>query len=485
MKRRDFVRGAVTANFASRAAVPVSPDGKALHYRPADGWFGDAIPFCWDGVYHVFYLKKPEQVGLPTHWAHISSSDLVRWTEHPDPLEGTSLTGSVIEKDGVFHAYYTANGVSHMTSRDLIRWDQDRANPVVPLDPRWYEVAWRDPHVFWNPDAKSYWMLICARTKSDGTNPLTGCLALATSPDLERWTVQPPAWAPQMSTCVECPDLFRYGKKWVLIYFWHETRVRLADSLSGPWQRPPVQAPDSFDLFAGKTMGDGRRRILIGWLPRRSSDSAERTWGGNMLLPREWYLLPHGSPATRCAPEVIRSFGSDATAGRGARVLRPSMSSWTISADSASVALTAGRAALACWTDAPPDYYLHADLRFSPGASAAIFFRGQPAAGTAWKYKTPLDAGYGLHLDPVRGTVSLRKWYQWEQRSPMLEVPFQFPRGRAASIDMVVHGDIFEVFLDERQSLVSRLLEHPSGSLALLAQDGSVAAQNLKLRRLA
>ena len=51
-----------------------------LHYRPADGWFGDAIPFYWEDVYHVFYLKIPEKDG-PVRWGHVASRDLVHWTD--------------------------------------------------------------------------------------------------------------------------------------------------------------------------------------------------------------------------------------------------------------------------------------------------------------------------------------------------------------------------------------------------------------------
>jgi len=50
----------------------------------------------------------------------------------------------------------------------------------------------------------------------------------------------------------------------------------------------------------------------------------------------------------------------------------------------------------------------------------SILLRGQ-AAGNAYGYNTSLDTGYGLHLDPGKGQVSLRRWYEWEQLGPINE----------------------------------------------------------------
>ncbi len=36
-----------------------------LHLKPQDGWFGDPIPFYWDGVWHLFYLRDQQHHALP------------------------------------------------------------------------------------------------------------------------------------------------------------------------------------------------------------------------------------------------------------------------------------------------------------------------------------------------------------------------------------------------------------------------------------
>lgn len=455
------------------SAVPVR-----LHYEPAIGELGDPIPFYWNGVYHVFYLKKQEN--RPITWGHVSSRDLVRWREHPNAIDGC-LTGSIIEKDGLFHAFTSESGsVGHATSRDLDTWEKDR-DFLLSLDPQWYEASWRDPCVIWNPEDKQYWMAICGRAKGDGSNPMTGCVALATSPDLVKWTVQSPLWSPQFSTWLECPDLFYYGDKWVLLYHWRQTRARLGDTPLGPWLRPVVESPDGWNCAAAKTMFDGKRRILIGWIPQRPCSCGLVTGGCTLLLPREWYLSSDQMPATRPAAEVLATFTHDATGGRAAEIFEAVMSLWNIQGDSATATPEPGGSALVMWRNAPANYYFRTEAQFSPHSRATILLRGQ-SADTAYGYKTALDSGYAVYLDPARSMVSIRRWYEWDQVGPINETAFSFSHDRPTVVELFVDGEILEVFLDGRQSLVGRIPGPAAGSLAIQTQDGPATFGRIAVR---
>lgn len=68
--------------------MPETEPGPAfphLHVRPRWGWLNDPNGLCRvDGTYHVFFQHNPyEPVHGHLHWGHVSSPDLLRWTEHP------------------------------------------------------------------------------------------------------------------------------------------------------------------------------------------------------------------------------------------------------------------------------------------------------------------------------------------------------------------------------------------------------------------
>ena len=84
---------------------PFRPTTATFHYQPPDAVFGDPIPFYHDGVHHVFFLARPG-------WRHLTSRDLVHWQElepaiAADENDRMIATGSIVEKNGVFHAFYT------------------------------------------------------------------------------------------------------------------------------------------------------------------------------------------------------------------------------------------------------------------------------------------------------------------------------------------------------------------------------------------
>ena len=106
---------------------------------------GDAIPFAHDGEYHLFFLSAPSD---DSSWLHWRTRDFVTWDELPIAVaatesDGAAWTGSVIERDGVFHLFYTGSlagsptpqTVCRATSRDLVTFVRDVAsNPVLVPD---------------------------------------------------------------------------------------------------------------------------------------------------------------------------------------------------------------------------------------------------------------------------------------------------------------------------------------------------------------
>jgi len=200
----------------------VEPYASPIHYRPEMGRLADTIPFFWQGQYHIFYLRAIEKVP----WEHIVSTNLIHWRElptalapdgKPDGPDGLHMfTGSVTEKDGAFHIFYTGwnpanregrEWVMHATSPDLITWTKHPEQGFRGDEIHYQNLDFRDPYVFWNDGDKRYWMILCARDAKTG-KPVQG---VAVSNDLVKWEqVEPLTLEPPLGDGTpECPDLFK------------------------------------------------------------------------------------------------------------------------------------------------------------------------------------------------------------------------------------------------------------------------------------
>lgn len=239
---------------ADTAHADASPDvGAALaeddvivarphaHITAPRNWLNDPNgPIRHGGRWHVFYQYNPvaPQWGPPS-WGHVSSSDLVHWTDHDPALEPRPdgpdrdgcWSGCARVINGRPMIFYT--GVVAVDGRrtesvcvargsqDLLHWEPgDR--PLIATAPVEITGGYhRDPFVFGEPGA---WKLLLGSGlfREDGR---AGAILQYTSEDLERWTYRGvliegsiaedaldagPVW--------ECPQLFRSGDDYVLVY---------------------------------------------------------------------------------------------------------------------------------------------------------------------------------------------------------------------------------------------------------------------------
>lgn len=292
-----------------------SQEGPTRMYRffkPEHARLGDTIPFYYGGQFHVFYLKRyadDTHDRIETDWWQLTSTDLVDFTDigpaiprgGPTDPDFSAATGSVIRIGHEFHAYYTGfsewnrrNGGRNQTvlrarSTDLLTWTKDPEFALVSDEMRYDRHEWRDPFVFWDDDAGLFRMLIAAQA-NHGPVGHSGVTAQATSPDGHVWTVQEPLWAPNLFSMHECPDLFRMGDYWYLVYSTLTdrtvTRYRMSRTLAGPWTAPADDELDGLGMYAAKTVTDGDHRYLVGWCPNYAAgkDGAPWLWGGNLIV---------------------------------------------------------------------------------------------------------------------------------------------------------------------------------------------------------
>lgn len=475
---------------------PLSIPVGAVHLRPTDreanAWFGDPVPFYWEGTYHLFYVWDQGHLVLPRvchKWGHFASRDLVHWTEYPmavEPGEEASCgTGSVFHQDGTFHMYYlgryfTTNGVMHetlchATSTDLITWTKDSANPISRPDPRWYAPTdWRDGFPFWNEEAQEYWMLVTASLK-EGPEPFRGAIALLASRDLRSWEARAPFWAPHLGRHLECPDLFYWNGWWYLLFSGahdstHGTLYRKSRSLCGPWETPRVETFDGPFFYAGKTAGDGRRRMLFGWLGTRAgdADSGYPQWGGHGLV-RELVQDPtDGSLWVKCPPERLQ-LGTPAAVPS----FTPQLGRWRT--EGPELAAAAPGLAYAT-TDLPGNRLIR--FRFRPDGGARRF-------GALLRTDPGLSDGYRLAIEPEAQRFTFSSYGpEGRPRLRPVDRPLPCDPRQEFTVTLILSGSIVEVFVNDRSALALRVYDHRGPSFGLFVEEGAGTFTDLSVRSL-
>ncbi len=315
-----------------------------LRMRDACGHLvGDIIPF-YDGEEHkahLFYLRgHPEGCGLArfdTPWAHCVTRDWKTIDVLPDAIskglrgdcdDGACFTGCVYKKDGVFYLYYTSFSpygdksremICLATSKDGVHFDKHPENPLFGPDYALYGASddFRDPYVWYHEEEKCYWMVFAAGLMNSRCQTRRGAVGLAKSDDLRHWTLHAPLYAPNIYPSLECPDVFRIGDWYYLLFSqFGRTEYRMARSLEGPWLLPKRPCFDCGEYFfyAAKTLFDGKRRLLIGWCGqlKDGKDGHSALWGNAMVTPREIKADSDGELYLEC-PEEHRVSGEAQT----------------------------------------------------------------------------------------------------------------------------------------------------------------------------
>lgn len=445
-----------------------------IRYRPDIGAVADTIPFYWKGEYHVFYLLA-NLGGTP--WAHIVSRDLVHWRELPialplgkrsDPDGENVFTGSVIHGGGAFHIFYTGfnpshpggrEQIMHATSPDLVTWTKHPEHTFRADGIRYRSLRgedFRDPFVYQVSETGRYRMLLCTRDGVTGA-PVTG---VAESDNLVTWQLREPL-ARNWPDTPECPDLFSIGVRWYLLASppaHGVTEVRTAPSENGPWAQPEGPAIDTPILYAAKSMFDGRRHVLVGWLRdlEGNQDSGAHLWGGDQCVPRELYADESGRLCARPVPEAAAQFRKRIYSIRAGAAPQEIVGKWKrTSAGWQSVpADGAARVRFA----APDSYMLRCRVQLETGAALGVRFR-VPAAG---------EGGYRLLVEPGRDRISLSSQaFRYERPCP------QADKKSTVEVQAFVQGTLIECFVDGAYAFSCRAYDYRSGALELETVGGS------------
>jgi len=472
---------------------------RSLFYKPVNAWAGDFIPLFAKGAFQLFYLqdwRNREEFGEGTPWFRVCTNDFVHFKECGEMIHrGTKaeqdlyiFTGSAIEAEGKFHIFYTGHnpyfaalgkpqqGIMHAVSDDLEHWKKTGEPPFFAPKGNYEPNDWRDPFVFWNDDDKEYNMLCAARFNKGIPSRRRGLTALSTSKDLIHWQVKDPFYAPGLYITHECPDLFKMGDWWYLIFSEYtdlvRTRYRMSRSLKGPWIIPSVDDFDGHAFYAAKTASDGHNRFLFGWNPTRSnqSDRGDWNWGGNLVV-HELRQLANGE-LTVCAPKTIASAigtpnplhfdihtttGQITAGGNGVQIKAPGTFG----------AALAGEMPQRCRIE-----------------TTVTFDKGTRFIGLIFRASHDFENAYFVRLDIARQRMVFDKWPRSKSEIPFmveLERPLKLQPDTPVKLQVLIDGTVGVVYCNDQVAMNFRMYDFRTGRWGVFAEQGAAAFSQLQL----
>lgn len=452
------------------------------------------IPFYDDGVWKPFYLRNFRAKRDENHrdgWVMLTTTDHVHFTEHDTGIVGG--TGSVIKHDDLYHMFYCTfqqqpdrNYIAHAVSSDLDTWTPLPEDSFRSDDNIYAPIHWRDPFVFYNKEEACWWMIFAAQ--KEGPTTRRGCVGLAKSTDLHYWKICEPLYAPMDAQCAfECPDLFKWGDWYYLVYSSYadrfQTLYRMSRSLNGPWITPEVDTFDTRAFYAAKTGTDGHRRLVYGWNPTRELDDHNFDpqdhdgldvngwdWGGNLVV-HELSQEADGTLRVAPLPEVLGAFSYEQPV-----CPEPLCGCWQVSKNTLKA-------------DAPYAYadLLLAEMPTTCRLSMDVELLSDTAQlGVALHVDKRFSEGYYVIVDPFRRRIEYKTPIRMTERGGQ-KFPYEVEMERPLSpftrdrfhVDVLVDDTVLVVYVDGI-ALGTRMFDRGGGSIGLFVDDGSARFLNVR-----
>lgn len=313
-----------------------------IFYKPYVGYVGDPMPF-FDPVennFKVMYLQdfRPNQAYTYHPIWCVETSDAASYTSLGEliccgtdkELDAAIGTGSTIYHEGTYYTFYTAHSPSQSstagineavmlaTSTDFRTWTKNRS-VIISAGSEYSNVDFRDPFVFRGDDNRFH-MLVS--TKKDGK----GVLAEYVSDDLLAWTSAGVFMTMMWDRFYECPDLFKMGDWWYLVYSEQHNAIRRVqyfkgrtlDELKACTANDAGIWPDSHEgflngrgFYAGKTASNGTDRFIWGWCATKAGNATDGAidWAG-ALVAHKLCQNEDGTLYTTEVPAIAQHIGN-------------------------------------------------------------------------------------------------------------------------------------------------------------------------------
>ncbi|MBQ9263619.1 MAG: glycoside hydrolase [Clostridia bacterium] len=473
-----------------------------LFYQAEKARCSDIIPFYDErsGRFKPFYLKRwpPRYQGIDAKpgWYMLDTEDLVHYREHDTGIFGA--TGCVIWHDGKYHMFPClltpeSQVIRHAVSDDLETWTEIPEDTFGPDGVIYDRNDWRDAFVFFHEGEQKWWMLVCASVK-DAPTALKGCVGLCVSDDLSHWEYRLPFYAPgSHQSALECPDLFRIGDWYYLIFSTassrYQTFYRMSKSINGPWIAPPVDTFDTRVFYAGKTASDGEKRYLFGWAAAKEfnakgfnppcwpgKDYGTFDHGGTMVV-HEIRQNPNGTLAVVPVETVRNAMSKEVPLE-----FESLQGQWRMEADGYHVS-SPDAYACALMNSLPECYRLEADITF---AQAPLEY------GIALQVDREFVKGYYLQLEPARQRVqwktAIRMYEDGGATFPYeveLERPVALQAGAPVHVTILAEGSLIVVYLNGQTAMTVRGFDYMARKLGLYVSEGEAKFEHVSMYTMA
>ena len=452
-----------------------------LFYRPEDAFTADVIPYWEDGVFHLFYLKEyrgenRKEYGEGIAWHKITTKDFVHFEDRGEMIPRGTIeeqdicifTGSIIKAENVYHIFYTGfnwtfgekgkpqQAVMHAVSHDSEQWTKIPEHTFFADSEKYEPHDFRDPFVFWNEETNRYEMLLVSRKKDSGHT--SGFTARYASNDLVTWTDEGDFWAPALFHTHECPDLFKMGDWWYMIYSEYSdkniTRYIMSKSINGPWVMPVDDAFDGRAYYAAKSVCDNEKRYLFGWLPTKINniDWEGWMWGGNLVV-HEIYPREDGTLACRMPESLKKTWKAVSTH------------------EDVTAANTSGKSDVLLFPETGSTYRLDAVLEYAEGARSF---------GLEVGYNHNEKKGYKFEFFPGE------KLFKWDSVAQMINSkdvtrPFTTGANQSILISIIKNEDMCVMYVNDEYALSTRMYDIAGRDISFFAVGGSAQIKNAEL----
>jgi beta-fructofuranosidase len=287
------------------------------------------------------------------------------------------------------------------------------------------------------------------------------------------WQVQEPFYSPDLYFTHECPDLFKMGDWWYLIFSEFSdkvrTRYRMSRSLKGPWSTPRRDDFDGHAFYAAKSASDGKSRFLFGWNPTRSGakDDGDWDWGGNLVV-HELVQEKDGQLGVKIPQSITDAFASSVPLSFESGVGRFQYSNGALQLDARETfaAVAAGAQARLCRISA-----------------TAKFQRDTKAFGLMFRTSNNFDSSYYVRIEPQNSRLVFDMWPRVKPyvlpQMVELERPLNLSVSDSVRMTLLLDGNKGVAYVNDIVAMNFRAYDLPEGNWGFFATDGLVTFSNI------